>query len=237
MSMPAKTGYGAEPAKTASAVSIACPVLDTGSPACLSRRASWTLWDKLGVSPQQGVSVEFLAPRVAEAQGVTCLERRDGAESKGCGHAAPLSEPVKGKPSPGAAAPAGCAPRRACRAASASPGPPRPQGSRRRRWAPGWRPVRRPGGRPSRPVAEPPLHQLTRCRPTESTSVHAGEDRQRPVPGCLSREPRGPNSVSVAVSGSNSAAISRSTSSSRLRRGRARPIAYCQCRRRHRAPP
>ena len=38
------------PAKTASAVSIVCPVLDTGSPACLSRRASWTLWDKLGVS-------------------------------------------------------------------------------------------------------------------------------------------------------------------------------------------
>ena len=51
-----------------------------------------------------------LAPRVAEAQGVTCLERRDGAESKGCGHAAPLSEPVKGKPSPGAAAPAAAAP-------------------------------------------------------------------------------------------------------------------------------
>ena len=61
--------------------------------------------------------------RAAEAREVTRLQRWGGAESKRFDRSAPLSEPVKGKHSPRAGAPAGCAPRRACRAASASPGP------------------------------------------------------------------------------------------------------------------
>ena len=54
---------------------------------------------------------------------------------------APGHSPIRaeGKPSPRASSPAGCAPRRPCRAASASPGQPRPQASRHRRWAPGRR--------------------------------------------------------------------------------------------------
>ena len=53
-----------------------------------------------------------------------------------------------GKSSPRAGGPADCAPRRACRAASASPGPPPPPASRRAREQ-GRRPVPRPGCRPS----------------------------------------------------------------------------------------
>ena len=186
-----------------------------------------------------------LAPRLAEAQGVTCLERRDGAESKGCGHAAPLSEPVKGKPSPGAAAPAGCTPKRACPASTASPGPRRPQGSRRP-WEPGRLPC------PARALAVDHYVAPTEAPPNQVRPlgigppsfpsrrlrhVHAGEDRQRRVdslprtrygvPACLSRraswtlwDKLGVSVVAFSGSSLNSAAMSRSTSSSRLRRGR-----------------
>ena len=66
-----------------------------------------------------------------------------GSSTVGCATIAPGHSPVRaeGKPSPRAAGPGGCAPRRPCRAASASQGPSRPQASHRRRWAP----ARQPG--------------------------------------------------------------------------------------------
>ncbi len=57
---------------------------------------------------------------------------------------------VEGKPSPRVSAPGGCAPRRPCRVATASPGPPRPPAPRRP-WEPAPLPCRFPGCRPARP--------------------------------------------------------------------------------------
>ena len=75
-----------------------------------------------------------------------------GSSTVACATTAPGHSPVRaeGKPSPRAADPEGCAPKPACRAASASPGPPRPQTSRRRRWAPGRQPCPCPGCRVGR---------------------------------------------------------------------------------------
>ena len=157
-----------------------------------------------------------------------------------CATPAPGHSPVRaeGKPSPRAGAPGGCAPRRPCRAATASPGPPRPPASHRPRWEPARRPVPRPGCRPARPGPRTAAEQgpSTRRRPTEpdaaqpsSCSCRRGPPAPYPrPPACLSRRASWRLlatlgvSVAGAVSGcsENSAAMSRSTSSSRLRLGR-----------------
>ena len=156
----------------------------------------------------------------------------------------------------GAAGPGGCAARRPCPAASASPGPQRPPASRRRPWVPAQRPAPCPGCRPGRrgrrTAASPAAS--TRRRPTgppagpPSPSPHrrGPPARCRPVP----RLPEPPGLVDRAHR-------------ARLRRLRLvrqphrseelvdqlleaapgpvhrvhRPIAYCHCCRRHRAPP
>ena len=76
-----------------------------------------------------------------------------GSSIVACATPAPGQSPVRaeGKPSPRAGAPGGCAPRRPCRAATASPGPPRPPASHRLRWERARRPVPRPACRPARP--------------------------------------------------------------------------------------
>ncbi len=145
---------------------------------------------------------------------------------------------VEGKPFPGASAPAGCAARRCCRAASASPGPPRPQASRRRRWPPGRRPVLCPGCRPQPPgrrtAAAPGPSTRRRSNRAWCGSAFVVSMPARTAsapstsPACLSRRASWTLlatlgvSVAGAVSGcsENSAAITRSTSSSRLRLGR-----------------
>ena len=109
-----------------------------------------------------------------------------------CATPAPGHSPVRaaGKPSPRAGAPAGCARETMLlEPPAASPGQPRPQASRRRRWEPGRQPCRRALAVDQRvPVPEPPPHQV---RPLgvgppslmrlSLRRVHAGEDRQRPV--------------------------------------------------------
>ena len=99
-----------------------------------------------------------------------------------CATTAPGHSPVRaeGKPSPGAGAPGGCAPRRPCRAATTSPGPPRPPASRRRRWAPGRRPVLCPGCRPARPGRRT-ASAVHSAWPTERVSApHSGEAASAP---------------------------------------------------------
>ena len=124
----------------------------------------------------------------------------------------------------GAGGPASCAGRPSCQTSSASPGPPRPQASRRDREQ-GRRPVPCPGCRPAQPglrsVASP--SPSTRRRPSEppwGTPSPCPSRRGPPrSPVCLSRRASWIARVALG-SALNSAAMSRSTSSSRLRRGR-----------------
>ena len=117
-----------------------------------------------------------------------------GSSTVACATTAPGHSPVRaeGKPSPRASAPAGCAGRPTCRAASASPGPPHPPASRRLRWAPGRQPCPCPGCRPQPPgrrtAASP--GPSTRRRPTEPDAAQPSScPCRRGPPAHLRRHP------------------------------------------------